>query len=139
MQRCNKERLDQLLGPSFLLHLHPRHPQSSCSSSCSLTHTPSIITLESLWLCNPIYCQQHIKTKASRIITRIKLYTQEKDSTGEYYQLHPSILIPRADWSVQSSITQNRTNKFLCLFLKDKAHDFGELNSYYCAFISHQT
>lgn len=54
------------------------------TAAVSLVHPPPhpIITLESLWLCTPSYYCQPIKTKASRIMKRIMLYTREKDLTG---------------------------------------------------------
>lgn len=70
--------------------------QNSCSSQQLPSHSspPPVITLESLWLCTPCYYCQPIKTKASRIRTRIKLYTWERDLRGgKYYRQRPSLLL----------------------------------------------
>lgn len=81
----------------LLLLLLPRsHPSSDRtavrSSSCCLTRTNPTITLESQWLCTPIYYCQPIRAKTYWIRTRIVLRTQEKDPTAEYYRPHPSAL-----------------------------------------------
>lgn len=48
-------------------------------STAAASLVPPVITLESLWLCTPFYYCQPIRTKASRIRSRIKLYTWEQD------------------------------------------------------------
>lgn len=142
MQRCNKEAWSVVgsISPLPPPSMSSKFTQSSCRSQQLQSHShPLIITLESLWLCTPpIYYCQPIKTKTSRIMKRIMLYTRETESTGEYYQLHPSVLILRSDGSLWSSIIlpTQLTRFFLDLLKTNLMTHLKLLN--YCLFIQYQ-
>lgn len=73
----------QMPGPSLCPVWRRSDKTAAAVSSCCLTRPPPVITLESLWLCTPFYYCQPIKTKASRIRRRIKLFTWEQDFREE--------------------------------------------------------